>query len=293
MKSKARLLEIVEKYAVEPYKSALMKEIQPSIRLKTTGEPCTETGQTKLGGCPDLPRTIGWPTSNYDGRHLSFLGQVNLGSVRKFDEPGLLPPRGILYFFFNPDSGDDGKVIFSREETALERTSPPDDLQEEKKSFWKRLLTGKNKKRMLKESRVEISTEYDLPSADSLRLEKIHQETRTVVKPAHAFKEGIFEDMYDEGESETSSNHHLTGHYKGIQNEFHELNCLGSGFSETGQLTMEDINAALQWKLLFQFDSDNNLEFSFADWGRIYFFIHEDDLKKQNFDNVKISADCY
>ncbi len=293
MKRKEKLIEVVEKYAVEPYKELILKEIRPSIRLKTTGEQCKETGKTKLGGHPDFSKNISWARSSYDSRYLSFLGQVNLREVKMLDELDLLPKSGLLYFFFNLDSGDDGKVIFSKEEIGLERANPPDELIEEKKSFWKQLLTGKGKKRILKESQVEIYKEYDLPSWDSLKLEKIQKETNTNIKPIDSFKEGIFEDAYEEGETETTSNHHLLGHYKGIQNEYHELNFLDKNTSDLQNLTLTEINKALKWKLLLQFDSDNNLEISWGDWGRIYFFIHEDDLKKQNFDNVKISADCY
>jgi uncharacterized protein YwqG len=293
MKRKEKLIEVVEKYAVEPYKKFVLKEIQPSIRLKTNGAQCEEIGKTKLGGCPDLSENISWAKSNFDSRYLSFLGQVNLREVKMLDELDFLPQSGLLYFFFNLDSGDDGKVIFSKEEIGLVRANPPEELKAQNKPFWKQLLTGKAKKRILKESKVEIYKEYDVPSWDSLRLEKIQKETNAIIQPIDSFKEGIFEDIYEEGETETTSNHHLLGHYKGIQNEYHELNFLDKNTSDLQNLTLAEINKALKWKLLFQFDSDNNLEMSWGDWGRIYFFIHEDDLKKQNFDNVKISADCY
>lgn len=293
MKKKETLIKVVEKCAVEPYKKWVLSEIQPSIRLETNGEACQEIGKTKLGGCPDLSKNISWARSNYDNRYLSFLGQVNLREVKMFDELDLLPQNGLLYFFFNLDSVDDGKVIFSKEESDLEKASPPEEFKEQKKTFWKQLFTGKSKKWILKESQVKIYTEYHIPSWDSLPLEKIYQETHTDIKPIDAFIESVFEDVYEEGETETTSNHHLIGHYNGIQNEFHELNFLDKGTSDSEHLTLEDINNALKWKLLFQFDSDDHLDVSWGDWGRVYFFIHEDDLKNQNFDNIKIVADCY
>lgn len=293
MKNQKKLIEVIEKYVVSPYKESLLKEIQPSIRLKTTGKLCNELGKTKLGGSPDLPKTISWETSKYDNTPLSFLGQVNIKEVKDVDELNFLPDEGILYFFFNLDSGDDGNVIFSKEVKELERATPPEEFKEQKKSFFKRLLTGKSKKRILKESEVEIFKDYNFPSWDSLRLERIQKETGTNIKPIDAFKEGIFENQYDEGETETTSNHHLIGNYDGIQNEFHELNFIDYEIKDFDNLPTAEIEKALKWKLLFQFDSDNNLEISYGDWGRIYFFIHEDDLRNEKFDNIKISADCY
>lgn len=286
---KEQLIKVVEKYIAEPYKKLVLEEIQPSIRLKTNGEQCQEIGKTKLGGCPDLSKNISWARSKQDNQYLSFLGQINLREVEQFDELGILPKKGILYFFFNLDSGDDGKVIFSKEEIGLERANLPDEIKEQKKSFWKQLFTKRSKKRILKESQVNIYKEYQIPSWDSLRFEKIQKEIITNIKPIDAFHEDIFELIYNEEET----NHHLLGHYQGIQNEFYELNFLTLNTSNIEHLTLDEINNALKWKLLFQFDSDNNLEISWGDWGRIYFFIHEDDLKNQNFDNVKITADCY
>lgn len=293
MKDQKKLIEVIEKYAVEPYKKPILNEIKSSIRLKTTGTSCKEIGKTKLGGCPDLTKKISWASSKYDNNYLSFLGQINLKEVQSFDKQELLPKKGMLYFFFNLDSGDDGKVVFTEEDSGLEKAVPPEEFKEQKKSFFQRLFTGKSKKRILKESEVEIYREYNTPSWDSLRLERIQKITKTEIKPINAFEEGIFENSYEEGETETTSNHHLLGNYKGIQNEYHELNFIDFEISDFEKMKLSEINQALKWKLLFQFDSDDNLEINWGDWGRIYFFIHEEDLKKKNFNNVKISADCY
>ena len=82
MKDEKKLIEVIEKYAVEPYKKSMMNEIKSSIRLKTTGQSCNEIGKTKLGGCPDLTKNISWATSKYDNKYLSFLGQINLKEVQ-------------------------------------------------------------------------------------------------------------------------------------------------------------------------------------------------------------------
>ncbi|MEL7120455.1 MAG: DUF1963 domain-containing protein, partial [Bacteroidota bacterium] len=205
MKDQKKLIEVIEKYAVEPYKKSMLNEIKPSIRLKTTGHICKEIGKTKLGGCPDLTKKISWATSKYDNKYLSFLGQINCEEVQKFDKQELLPKKGMLYFFFNLDSGDDGKVIFSEEANELEKAVPPEEFKEQKKSFFQRFFTGKSKKRILKESQVEIYNEYNIPSWDSLRLERIQKITKTDIKPINSFEEVIFEDSYEKGESETTS----------------------------------------------------------------------------------------
>lgn len=291
MKEKEHLIDIIEKYALEPYKTALLKEIQPSIRLKTNGRECPETGKTKLGGCPDLPPNISWPKSDIDQQSLTFLGQINLKEVKMLDELDFLSQSGILYFFFNLDSVDDGKVLYVKEETGLERAAPPESFKEQKKSLWQRLLTGKSKKRLLKESQVELSREYDIPSWDSLRMEKIKKENKTPIEPVNAFEEAALEDIYEEAEAK--SNHRLTGLYKGIQNEYHEMNFIDTKIKDTQDLTLDQINKALEWKLLFQFDSDANLEANFVDWGRVYFFVLEEDMLRGEFGGGRVYCDFY
>jgi len=293
MRDKSKLIEVVQKHISEPYRSSIVENIKPSIRLKTNGLECSEVGITKLGGRPDLSDGINWPKSIYDNNYLSFLGQVNLEEIQEYDEFGLLPKKGIFYFFFNLNSGDDGRLIFTTDVENLKRVETPIELLEQKKSFWNRILTGKTKKRELDESKVEIFKEYGFPSWDSIWAEKIKQETGTDIEPSNAFEEGIFEERYDEGESESTSNHHLLGYYIGIQNEYHEMTFVDYEKSNFENMTMKEINEALQWKLLFQFDSDKNLNVGIGDWGKVYFFIHEDDLKSHNFNNIKISSDCY
>lgn len=96
-----------------------------SIRI-TQGEGYGEPAilSSKLGGCPDLPPKFVWPTVEPlvpkpsraflraypkndflppDGVvPLPFIAQVLLSDARPFDDEGLLPKKGILYFFYNP-----------------------------------------------------------------------------------------------------------------------------------------------------------------------------------------------
>ncbi len=62
-------------------------------------------GRSKWWGFPDLPESLDWPTvpveedgETYDDP-LTFLCQIRCADLKPFDPAGLLPHRGMLYFF--------------------------------------------------------------------------------------------------------------------------------------------------------------------------------------------------
>ena len=291
MESKNKLIELIEKHFEEPYQSYLKKNLRSSIRLKTNGLTNNKIGQTKLGGRPDLPINSSWPKSSFNNQYYSFLGQVNLKEISVFDDKHILPNKGIFYFFFNLDSGDDGVLIFSNQ-IELERKEFPPEFSVKKKSFLRRLFTGRKENLKLKESAVEFTKEFFLPSWDSLLMEKIHLELQADIKPIDSFSEGLSEELEKNGDTEDTPNHHLLGFYNGIQHEYLEFECIDD-IDVDKEMLLVNIEKAFKWKLLMQFDTDEHLDLCWADGGRIYFFIHEDDLKKHNFNNIRVTADCY
>ena len=77
-----------------------------SIRLKTSYvDEKLPVGASKLFGTPDIYAGFEWPTIEVDGEEyeLSFIGQINLAEVSKFDKDGILPKVGMLYFFYDLD----------------------------------------------------------------------------------------------------------------------------------------------------------------------------------------------
>ena len=119
MKDKAKLIKVLRAALKEPYRSAIEQYIRPGIRLKTVGESLIKLGQTKFGGAPDLPSGTAWPIIERDGFPYTFLGQINLAEVKAFDKEKLLPAKGMLYFFVDPEDLLDGKVIFGSRDSKL------------------------------------------------------------------------------------------------------------------------------------------------------------------------------
>lgn len=292
MSDKSRIEYIIKKYGDPRISDGLIDLIKPSIRLKLVKKYCDQ-GQTKFGGIPDLPRSINWPI-NSDIKPYSFICQIRLSEIKNYDEKAELPNRGMIYVFFNLDSMDDGKIIYYESTDDLTIPLVPEELKEKRRSWIQKLLRLQGKKFVLDEFGVEIFREYHLPSWNSLKLERLLKSIDGDIKQTAIFRKEVHEEslFLDGDEIELTTNHHLLGNYNGIQHGYHELELL-EGRTRQKNLSIKKIDEALKWKLLFQLDSDNNLGLNWGDWGKIYFFIEEQDLIERKFDKVKIIGECH
>ena len=171
----------------------------------------------------------------------------------------------------------------------LKYQHPPEDFAEQESSFFKRLFARKDRNKILPECKLTFNISYTVPSWHSLYMEKIKLDFALQTDPIDSIKEGYFDEPPF---TEEGPEHRILGNYFGIQNEYMELAFIDSrGPAEEFQI--DSINKAIDWKLLFQLDSDDNLDLNIIDGGRIYFFIKEEELKAGNFSQARSIADTY
>jgi hypothetical protein len=75
-------------------------------------------GASRVGGVPDLPPGVAWPT--YDGKPVTFVAQIDLSELPR-EVGALLPAEGWLYAFYDIDASvpaETGQVIYYRGERA-------------------------------------------------------------------------------------------------------------------------------------------------------------------------------
>jgi|GEM_PF-1153684 Uncharacterized protein conserved in bacteria len=92
---------LVEMRGLQEHRKAIRKLARPAILLRTkrSTESKIPLGATKIGGRPDLPRSVAWPVYQ-DGKPLAFLAQINLGEIAKLKSPIKgLPSKGLLSIF--------------------------------------------------------------------------------------------------------------------------------------------------------------------------------------------------
>jgi uncharacterized protein YwqG len=288
--NKNNLIKKINNSILSPYKEKIIELIKPSISLNSvkTNEEDIQIGQSKLGGLPHLPKDWEWFISAYTGKPLSFLAQLNFAELKHFDEENLLPNYGWLYFFGDMGSDETQVKFYDGDKNELEKKQLTEIFKADDRSFWQKLF-GKEKRNsnFFEGCILKAKLSYSIPDWSSFYIEKIRFSTKTDIATIDAINLETYED-----ESDSIGQHQILGYPLSIQNSFIETEALQIKI-DYKNLKESDFDTLLKYKLLCQLDSDNNAKMNFIDAGRYYFFIHEDDLKAKNFNNIKSTIQFY
>lgn len=280
-------------------KKELEKSARNSIRLNIRGAAEKRVGATKFGGRPDVPADFKW--AYYEGedyldetpknRPLSFIAQFDLSEIAKYDTDNLLPKTGLLSFFYECDTmrwGYDPKdkgcarVYYFEDVNALSPAEFPDDLEDDFR-FPEIGITARSER------------SYQCYGDFIVQRDKMVQEWEQFEAAEKSL--GI----YDETDPECSKLLGWANIIQGNMTRECELVArrgyyLGSSWDEVTPHDRQETEqwANRDWLLLFQLDSVNYYDFRlmFGDCGRIYFYIHRDDLTARNFDNAWLILQC-
>lgn len=269
-------------------------------------------GKSKFGGNPHLPKDFEWywfeGESRGDkviaNRPLSFLAQINLAEVSKYDKEHLLPLKGILYFFyewetstwgFDPKDRGSARVYYYPNNKDLIETNPPTVMNEEY-SFPEFSLSFKRKIGL--PDSEEFHTHHRLNESDSnLDTCNIYDDEREKygykieedysISKLLGYANLIQAAMLEQCEIVTNGFFH--GSRKYSDNSFENL---------TEEQAKTFFQNSSEWILLFQMgtieDKKNPGNFSliFGDCGNIYFYIKKHDLANRNFENTWFVLQC-
>jgi|GEM_PF-5988738 len=118
-------IEKIEKIKTQP--SFFLENAHPMIVADAClSEQAIATGQSKFGGCPDLPDAIPYPT-NINGAYFIFHAQINLEDLAELQS--YLPKKGILYFFVNTEEyAEEPRVFYHPATDNLQQFIPSKDM---------------------------------------------------------------------------------------------------------------------------------------------------------------------
>jgi len=111
---------LIQKSGLSSQVQELEALVKPAITLISRKARAKDLaiGQSRLGGCPDLPPKAKWPTGKKGP--LLFVLQIRLEDIAELDTEGLLPSAGLLSVFSDPYV-DEPRVLCHPAGTTLER----------------------------------------------------------------------------------------------------------------------------------------------------------------------------
>lgn len=283
-------------------KKALEKSARNSIRINIDGKPLDKVGATKFGGKPDVPADFKWPYYEGEGyldeapknRPLSFIAQFNLAEISKYDTDNLLPKTGLLSFFYDCDTmrwGYDPKdkgcarVYYFENVNALSHAEYPNNLDADF-HFPELAISGRSEKSYQDfedfiVQREKMAMEWDQFDEDLKSMGIEEPDDLDDLSKLLGWANVIQGNMTRECELIARR-----GYYLGDPDSWELVTPRDR--QETEQWANRD------WLLLFQLGTveTDGFELMFGDCGRIYFYIHRDDLAARNFDNVWLILQC-
>jgi uncharacterized protein YwqG len=251
--------------------------VQPSIRLAAApvDEASLPPGASKLGGLPDLPRGVEWPTWN--DLPQSFLVQLRLADVQPFLRgalAGALPEQGMLWFFYDAQQETFGtepaerggwRVLFLDDaRPALRRRAAPAALPVESR-FRACALQFASELTFAEQPPLEIAG-LAWSDADQERYDLLlsHLAPRSSGTPRHR----------------------LLGFPDTIQDDM-RLQCelASRGVTDADDPRVEALApGANAWRLLLQIDSDPHAGMRWASDGTLYYWLRQADREARRFE---------
>jgi len=224
--------------------------------------------RTHLGGAPDLPQGIIWPTR--DGVPLTFLARLSLDEIQAGLSVPWLPVSGDLLFFYDGIN-------------QLWGFDPQD------KGSWAVLhLAGLPAQGMTDSPAVTPGALLPRRSAGFRWIDVLPSFESEAVRGLKLSNEELDEYIgFTEARYLQGPKHQLAGVPNPIQGDTMELEC---------QLASHGVEAltpgSADWRLLLQFDTDDDLGVMWGDCGRLYFWVREGDARASDFSNCWLILQC-
>jgi uncharacterized protein YwqG len=277
------LKKLIAEHHLEHVSEAIIETALPGWRLVKQSSREDFAGTSRFGGSPDVAADFVWPTR--DGRSLGFLAQINCAEVGEYDPERIIPAAGLLQFFydiqeqpwgFDPEDKSGAVVIYTPGDD-LEAAPSPSDLPPEAQ---------------LPPTPMGFQPFLSLPAYGSEPFESLglaEGDEESYIQLFDAITYG-FED---------TESHQLLGHANNIQGDmqlecqlaYNGLYCGGPDDYAVPQAKALEGGAA-DWRLLFQIDTDEELNVMWGDAGMVYFWIREADLRQRDFQKTWTILQC-
>ncbi|GLW27286.1 YwqG family protein [Actinoplanes regularis] len=270
--------------ALPKLRAVLAETALPSLRLTVAAECAPDTTGTRLGGLPLLAPGVAWPYSP-SGNAQYFLGQLNSDDVNAGLGAAYLPPETVLGFFydwaeqrwgFDPADAGHWRVVVTPLDSAVGSASSP--VSGPSESF-----TG---------HAVDVAVVRTVPGIEEPEVE--------AGRGKHWWqRRDPVEDFYRAFENDDVPLHRVFGWPDLLQGPMRlECQLAANGVHHGNPAGLEGARVeqlrpgAEDWLLLWQLDTDDTMDWVWADSGRLYYWIRRQDLAVGDFDRSWLVLQC-
>lgn len=250
----------------------------PAVHIVSTKSPSL----SHFGGAPRLPSDVVWPVKN--GVRLGFLARLSLNEIHHACSVPWLPNQGALLFFYDMrnqpwgfDPEDRGSCAVLHVPDLPEVTTETDDGPNGDE------LPFPHKNICFE--RIAVLPSGERGPVDALNLTSEESDEYDRIADAR-FRE--------------KPRHQIAGFPTPVQGDDMELECQlvtnglycgdPSGYKDPRVPALE--SGANDWRLLLQFDTDDDLDIMWGDAGTIYYWVREQDARADDFTNSWLVLQC-
>lgn len=294
MKPNTSVANLIPKYGLHDHAAAILSLVRPCIRLARTPAESVQPHESRLGGTPHLPPGTEWPTG--PSGPMTLIAQINCADAAPHDPTGTLPTSGMLWFWYDVEAGLWGfdpkdRAGFRVQYAAIvdelevrEAPQPPadrvSDLPDE--GFYPlRRITFEPMDTLPNWEWLDSYVPEYAWLAEDARYEELRQALRSSKHPAHRL---LGHPIPEQGPMERECQLASSG-----------VNC-GGGVIEVSEIeAAHHEKRASGWRLLLQVDTDNEDNgpgWMWGDVGMLYFWIHEEALRRRAFDECWQILQC-
>jgi hypothetical protein len=257
-----RIKALIERYGYSAATELILELAQPCIRLVLTevggglgARRRMSLGASRMGGTPDLPPSIRWPTN--EAGYLGFLMQISLDDLPSL--PGSpLPPSGQLYVF-----DADQTQPFAQSFSVLYSDAPKSALKPTLRPTKLPCAAELSLYEIGESFAIEGVVAADLPFRDRARLAPYQRVARAmdvdelapgVLENFEAFSQRLADPLYDQRIAQGFPYHHWeSGRLLGAFGQHH---------CDELQLAVSKIDTTITWRPLLNIESNVLVDYS-------------------------------
>ena len=276
---------------------ALLELAAPTVRVNihAADEQTIPVGASKIGGRPDLPVDVDWPSFH---EPMAFIAQFNLAAVAPYDRVGALPRHGLLSFFYETN----GEPLYA-ERWGLPEDAPYDEEYRSNPASWRALYHEGNPATFIRRDipsalnefvrfspcAARFAAEVTLPDVDGPEIWPLqlgNDERSVLIHIDGDVNHGTWE----------VGGHHLLGYPYNMEEPTlvrcdTEARGVPDEWPHADPERRREIEraAAHRWRLLLQLPSSGDTAMDWAGGGVLHFCIEREALRRRDFARVWVN----